>query len=272
MQLLDGRAQVVHPAVGVGVLQQRAEHPVLVQVVQPIDDQLEAEALGAGLQYGQGLRVAMFIDEERIAARLGHAPCQSHGFGSGRRFVEQRGIGQVQPGQVDDHLLVIEQRLQATLGDLRLIRRIGGVPAGVLQHVAQDHRGRQGSVVPHADQAGPHLVLLGVTAQFCQGGLFIKRRGQFQRAVQANARRDGLLDQFTATAQAQGLQHRLLLGRIRAKMTTQERVGIVQLAQGRRLGHSGSLFQDQASRGRGLLSLGRDCRSCGKNYSPMAAL
>jgi hypothetical protein len=74
-----------------------------------------------------------------------------HGFGGGGGFVEQRGVGEFEAGQVDHHLLVVEQRFQAALGDFGLIGRVGGVPARVFQHVAQDDLGRQGVVVAHAD-------------------------------------------------------------------------------------------------------------------------
>ena len=59
-----------------------------------------------------------------------------------------------QPGQVGDHGLEVEQRLQAALGDLRLVRRVGGVPGRVLQDVAQDHRRGEGAVVAEADHRG----------------------------------------------------------------------------------------------------------------------
>jgi hypothetical protein len=55
-----------------------------------------------------------------------------HRFGGGRGFVEQGGVRNVEPGEIDDHLLEIHQRFHAALGDLRLVRRVGGVPAGIL--------------------------------------------------------------------------------------------------------------------------------------------
>ncbi len=62
-----------------------------------------------------------------LDTRRGHG----HGFGGGGGFVEQRGVGDFQAGQVDDHLLEIHQRFQAALGDFGLVGRVGGVPARV---------------------------------------------------------------------------------------------------------------------------------------------
>ena len=76
---------------------------------------------------------------------------QRHRLGGGGALVEQRGVGGRQPGQVADHGLEVEQRLEPALGDLRLVRRVGGVPARVLEHVAPDHRRGDRAVVAQAD-------------------------------------------------------------------------------------------------------------------------
>lgn len=47
-----------------------------------------------------------------------------HGLGSRRSLVEQGGVGDGQARDVTDHGLVVEERLQATLSDLRLVRRV----------------------------------------------------------------------------------------------------------------------------------------------------
>lgn len=51
--------------------------------------------------------------------------------------------------------------------------------------------------------------------------------------------RDGLFDPLGAAGQAEGFEHRLLLGSIGAEMPTQKDIGVVQLAQGWRRGHNG---------------------------------
>src|SRR3546814_16905477 len=62
------------------------------------------------------------------------------------RSIEQRGIGDVKPGQVADQSLVVEQRLQPALADFGLIGGIGGVPGGIFKDIAMDHR-REGRAV-----------------------------------------------------------------------------------------------------------------------------
>lgn len=226
MQVIDQRPQVANLAVGVRVLQQGAEHLVLLEVVQGVDHQFEAKPFGAGLHHRESLRMAVLVDEEQIAFRLGHALGQGHGFGGGGRFVQQRGVGQLQAGEVDGQLLEIEQGFEPALGDFRLVGCVGGVPTGVFQHVAQDHRGGQGAVITHADQAGPDLVLLGITAQLGQGGLLVQRRRQVQRTVETDARRHRLFDQLDPAAQAQAVEHRLLLGGVGPEVTPQKGIGI----------------------------------------------
>ncbi|MNM74037.1 hypothetical protein D3C81_857860 [compost metagenome] len=237
MQVGDQAAQVADFAAGVRVLQQRAEHVVAAEVFHFVDRHFEAEGIGAGLHHGDGLRVAVGIDEEHIALGLRHALGQGHGFGGGGGFVEQRGAGQVEAGEVDGQLLEVQQRLQAALGDLRLVRGVGGVPARVFQHVAQDHRGRDGAVVAGADQAGPHLVLLCVALQLGQRGLLVEGGGQIQRTVQQDRRRHGLDYQLIEAGDAEGFQHRLLFGLVGAEMAAEEGVGLVQLGKRRAFRH-----------------------------------
>ena len=102
-----------------------------------------------------------------------------HGLGRGGALVEQRGVGEVHAGEVGDHRLEVEQRLEPALGDLGLVRRVGRVPGRVLQHVAQDDAGGDGVRVAHADQRGQHLVAAGQGAQLGERlGLAAGRRGR----------------------------------------------------------------------------------------------
>ena len=126
-------------------------------------------------------------------------------------------------------MLEIQQRLQTTLGDLRLIRRVSGIPARVFQDVAQNYGRRDGAVVAHTDKAGPELVLFRVAPQARQCFLFIQRGRQRQVTLQANRRRHGLLDQLFTAGQAERIEHGLLFTRIRAKMATQKGVRLLEL-------------------------------------------
>lgn len=53
-----------------------------------------------------------------------------HGLSSSRPLVEQGGVGHRHACDVTDHGLVIEERLQATLGDLRLVGCVLSHPEG----------------------------------------------------------------------------------------------------------------------------------------------
>ncbi len=66
-----------------------------------------------------------------------------------RRLVEQRSVGDIEPGQVRDDRLKIEQRLKSPLADLRLIGRVSRVPCRILQNVALDRRRNLAAMACH---------------------------------------------------------------------------------------------------------------------------
>ena len=160
VRLRDHFAVVVHRAGRSGILQQYAE-ALLGQPAMIVDDQLDADRLGAGAHDVDRLRMAVGRNEEHPARRLGEPQAERHRLRGRRALVEERRVGDRQTGEIADHGLEVEQRLEAPLRDLRLVRRVGGVPGGVLQHVAQDHRGRVAVVIAHADERLEHLVLFG---------------------------------------------------------------------------------------------------------------
>ena len=63
-----------------------------------------------------------------------------HRLGRRGAFVEHRGVGDLEPGQVADHRLEVEEGLQPALGDLGLVGRVGRVPARVLEDGPLDDR------------------------------------------------------------------------------------------------------------------------------------
>ena len=166
------RSQVVEAAGDVRRLHQYPE-----QVVRPaavlrgganvghVD--LDAERLGASPHHLYRLVKAVGGDQEapRVGALPGLQP-EQHRHRLGRRggFVEQRRVGDLHPRQVRDGGLKIQQRLQPALRHLGLVRRVGGVPAGVLEQVAQDDGGRHAPVVAEADERPPRLVTGGKRA------------------------------------------------------------------------------------------------------------
>ena len=151
-------AQVAHLAGGAGILQQHARRASPRRPwprSRPAARRRTAMPTGSArvAHHGAGSADAGRRRPRSVSdLRLVRGMRQRHRLGRRGRLVEQRGIGDRQAGQVGDHGLEVHQRLQPALRDLRLVGRVGGVPARVLQHVAQDHRRRVGAVVAQADQ------------------------------------------------------------------------------------------------------------------------
>jgi hypothetical protein len=195
-------AVVEHITVARRVLQQGAEERRHVaQFALVADHHLDAQRLGTGAQHVEGLRVAVHGGEELVAALvLAQALAEGHGFGGGGGFVEQRGVGDRQAGEVADQGLEVQQRFETALGNFRLVRGVGGVPGRVFQQVAQDRRRRVRAVVALADVGLEQLVL-------GRDG-FDQRQGVgFAQAV-FQAEHAGALDAVGNHAGAQGFESR----------------------------------------------------------------
>ena len=144
--------------------------------------QPDAQRLGTGLQHGEGLRQRVRVDHEH-RVRLGPArPAdQRHRLGGGGRLVQHRGAGDRQAGQVGDHRLEVDQRLEPALADLGLVGRVGRVPGRVLQDVALDDRRGDRAAVAQSDHRGEHLVGRGPLAELGQHGGLVGGGGQVER-------------------------------------------------------------------------------------------
>ena len=171
MELRDHAAPVAHLARGAGIGEECGEDRLRLQVLRRIaDHHVIAEGARARLDHADGLRMRVAVDEEGVGSGLHHALRHGHGLRRGGALIEQRGIGDLEAGHVDDHLLEVQQRLEAALAHLRLVGRIGRVPARIFQHVAQDHLGRDGAVVAHADHRDEDVVALRHLAQIGERG------------------------------------------------------------------------------------------------------
>ncbi len=221
------RRQVADMAERPRILKDRAEHLRRVQRLGRATDDPDSQRRGAGFDHGDGLRVQVVADEERLGLRFRHAVRHRHRLGRGGRLVQQAGIGDGQAGQIGHHRLIVQQRLKPSLGDFRLIGCIGGIPGRVFQNVALDRRWRDGAVIALSDQAGHHPVLPGHLAHQTQQLAFRQRR-PVQRGVLADRLRHGLVDQLVQRADADGAQHVVHLGDRRADMAAiGEIVGVV---------------------------------------------
>ncbi len=206
----DGR-EVAHPARGPGVLHEQPEHvPDAIErlgSVEVDDGQLDPERDGAGAQDGQGLRQHVGVDREDGALGcLGGAPGERHGLGGGGALVQERGVRDVEAGEVGDRGLEVQEGLEPALGDLRLVRRVRRVPGGVLQHVAPHHGRGAGAVVAHADEGGDDAVAAGEGAQRGRHRRLVEGLGQVQHPV-ADARGDGAVDELVEGGQAHDVEH-----------------------------------------------------------------
>src|SRR5699024_12700336 len=92
--------------------------------------------------------------------------------GDGGGVIGEGGVGDVETGEVLDDLLEVQQRLEPTLGDLGLVRGVGGVPGGVLDEVAADDGRGDRVKVALADELGAHDVLAGQVAQIGEAVVF----------------------------------------------------------------------------------------------------
>ena len=97
--------------------------------------------------------------------RYQHAGClgilrdgKSESLGASGSFIEQRCIGHIERGQITDHGLKVQERLESALRNLGLIRRVSRVPTGILQNVPPNDGRRKSIVIPHADERAEHLI------------------------------------------------------------------------------------------------------------------
>jgi len=164
-------------------------------------------------------------DKEAVRGRVdADGVKHGHGLGGGGRFIEKRGVGDGQAGEIGNHGLKIEQRLETALGDLGLIRRVGGVPAGVLEDVALDDRGRGGVVVAEPDEGAEDLVLVHDGAQRLVRGALAPGGGKVKQAAQAEGGRNDGVGELVERLVAEQVQHRLDVLGLRTEMPTRKGV------------------------------------------------
>ena len=219
----DDVAVVHHGPRGTGVGEEQAEALVAGEVDRRVaHHHLDPEGLGAGGHHLLHLGVAVVVHEEGLAPHLRMTTGQGHGLGRGGGLVEERRVGDVHPGEVGDDRLEVQQRLEATLADLRLVRRVGGVPAGVLEHVAEDHVRHDRVRVTAADQTGEHGVPGRDLPESVQRVGLRRNGGEPQRlGVEDGGRQGGGGQRVEARLPHHG-EHPLHLGRVGAEVAVEE--------------------------------------------------
>ena len=177
-------------------------------------DELDADGLGAAGEQGLGLREGVGVDDEDVGARLRGTAGEEHALDDGGALVEHRRVGGGEPRQLGDHRLEVDERLEPALRDLGLVRRVGRVPARVLEHVALDHGGRDGVVVAEADHAARGAAAVGERAELGQRLLLADRRRQHRGVdgLGVDAVRHGGTDERLDAVVAEQLEHGRLVG------------------------------------------------------------
>ncbi len=201
----DEILQVVHTAVRVRCLHQRAKHPIaehhVGEFIATNRDHFDAERFCSRPYDVHRLRKDRVADEELRGTNGGvhalrlHTKQHRHRFGSGGRLVEQRGVRDLHPRQVPHHRLEIQQRFETALRNFRLVRRIRRVPAWVFEDIAKDHARRHGVVIAVADERPENLIPGCNPAQILQEMMFALAGRQGQRFVETNPGRYRFVDQ-----------------------------------------------------------------------------
>ena len=231
LEVGDQRCEIRDLAPVVRRLQQGAETVLAGQFRRRTNDQFEAQILGPGPDDIQRLREAVGVDQETVGGRLRDPACHGHRLGRRRGLVQQRGIGDVETGQVRHHLLIIDQGFQPALRDFGLIRGVGRIPPWILEDIPQNDRWGQRAVISHADERALDLVKTGEGFQVGQRLMLTARFGQAGDGRAANAGRYGLPDQFVKAADTQVGEHLGDIVRIRANMAIDKPVGLFQISQ-----------------------------------------
>ena len=174
-----------------------------------------------------GLRVAGGIDEHRRLSVPGLDGVR-HGqrFGGRGPLIQQRRVGDLQTGEVCDHGLIVQECFESPLRNLRLVRRVRGVPAGVLKNVALNHRRNEGVVVAQPDVRTKHLVLVGYRAEFVEHIVLRSCRPHVERATKADVLGNRCIHELVERVISKRLEHRVHVGPGRSDVPTNERVRI----------------------------------------------
>ena len=176
--------------------------------VRIADRHVDSQGGGAGPDHRDGLRMAVGVDEELRRFRLRDPARHRHRFRRRRRLVEQRGVGDLHPGEIHDHLLEVEQGFEPSLAHLGLVGGVRGVPGRVFEHVAQHHRRGHGAVVAHADHRDERKVPVRHRAQGLHRLALGQRRVEGERLVVSNRCGDGAIEKVGEGRDADDFEHR----------------------------------------------------------------
>ena len=169
MQPTDDIAMVANGAGRAGILQQRTEYSRRIEFSRRVaDNDAPADCFSPCADHRNRLGMAILIDKERRRLQFRHAPRHCHRLRRSGGLVEQRGVGDFQTGEIDNHSLKIQQRLESTLADLWLVWRIGGIPGWIFQDVALNDWRQMRTVITLTDQRDHRPIACCDRAHLCQ--------------------------------------------------------------------------------------------------------
>ena len=199
----------------------------LVSIVV-VSNYLDAERLAARHEYIEHLREDVVVHEELVATVLylvarTQGEHHEHRLSGGARIIQQRAVAYLHAGERNGHRLEVQERFEAALGNLGLVRGIGGVPCGILEHVAHDNGGSGRRVPAHTDER-THLSVLGGQLTHMSRELVFGHSlcGQSDGFAQADGCRNHLSYQLVHTGDADDCEHLLQVGFRHAYMAVSE--------------------------------------------------
>src|SRR6516165_2556206 len=119
MRSSDEIGIVVDRAIGRRILNKRAEKRVVEVEPRIIADlYLDPERFRPGLNHGSCLGMTIISYKELLPIG-NYRVTKRHRFGSSSRFVQHGSVRDVESGQIDNHLLKVQQRFEPPLRDFR---------------------------------------------------------------------------------------------------------------------------------------------------------
>src|SRR6476620_3321406 len=151
---------------------------------------------------------------------------QRHRLGSRGRLVEERCRRDLHACQIAHHGLKIQEPFETALRNFSLIGRVRRVPAGILEHVPENHAWYDRVRVPEADVRLEHTIPGRNRTQIAEEFVFRLPGRQIQLAARPDSRRNRFVDECIHRGCAHHLQHVRGVFRAWSDVARLERLGI----------------------------------------------
>ena len=227
MGSFDHGGWIPEASIGAGQLQQNTKHRGIDRRRGRVDPlKADAEGFSAGLQHRPSLGQHIGVHKEPCRFRAtAHPEAEAHRLRGGGGFIKQRRVGDRQARELTDQGLKVEQGLQTTLGDFRLVRGVGGVPGRILKNVALDQSRGCRAVITQPDQGATQRVGFTQLLQLLEGLRLPATLGQGlnRRLGIKDVGGHDISDELLQIAVAQGIEHAELFRLTRADVPLRKR-------------------------------------------------